>query len=467
MRHDKVCGLKTADCGLRIENCRLQIVTLLNFPVNCEKIKKYMIKALYEKYLSCAGVSTDTRSISPDTLFFALKGPNFNANAYAGKALEKGAKYAVIDEEKYQVNERFILVEDVLTTLQQLANHHRRQLRIPFIGINGTNGKTTTKELLNAVLGKKYKIQATKGNLNNHIGVPLTLLSVSTDTEIAVIEMGANKVGDIAELCHIAEPAYGLTTNIGKAHLEGFGGFDGAIRGESELYHYLIQTGGTAFINSQDPILANMSKRFENPLFYPAANDYYHCELLGADPFIVYRDEQGNEVPTQLLGTYNFNNIAAALCIGKYFNVPAEAANEAVKAYNPTNKRSQIVKKGSNTIILDAYNANPDSMKAAIENLQHMKASKKVVILGDMYELGEDTEKEHYELGKLLANSGFDQMLLCGKYMQVAADACPPSEYFSEKKALEEYLQNKTFAHATLLIKASRGMALETLVEKL
>lgn len=426
-----------------------------------------MIAALYEKYLSCAGVSTDTRSIAPDTLFFALKGPNFNANAYAAQAIEKGAKYAVIDEEKYQSGERFILVEDVLTTLQQLANHHRKQLSIPFIGINGTNGKTTTKELLSAVLSKKYKTHATRGNLNNHIGVPLTLLSIGSDTEIAVIEMGANKVGDIAELCQIAEPTHGLTTNIGKAHLEGFGGFDGAIRGESELYHYLIQTGGIAFINSQDPILANMSKRFEKPFFYPAAHDYYHCELLGADPFIIYRDEQEHEVHTQLLGTYNFNNIAAALCIGKYFKVPADAANEAVKAYHPTNKRSEIVKKGSNTIILDAYNANPDSMKAAIENLLHMKASQKVVILGDMYELGEDTEKEHRELGQLLANSTFNHILLCGKHMQWAAAACPPAKYFSDKKVLEEYLEKKKFENASILIKASRGIALETLVDKL
>jgi len=298
-----------------------------------------MMADLYQKFLSCTGVSTDTRSISPDTLFFALKGPNFNANAYAAEAVQKGAKFAVVDEEKYRKDERFILVEDVLTTLQQLANHHRKQLNIPFIGINGTNGKTTTKELLTAVLRKKYKVHATKGNLNNHIGVPLTILSISKDIEIAVIELGANKVGDIAELCQIAEPTHGLTTNIGKAHLEGFGGFDGAIRGESEQYHYLIQTKGTVFINSQDEILANMGKRFEKPLFYPAANDYYHCELLGADPFIIYRDEQGNEIHTQLLGTYNFYNIAAALCIGKYFDVSAAAANEAVKAYNPTNKR--------------------------------------------------------------------------------------------------------------------------------
>ena len=426
-----------------------------------------MIASLYDKYLSCAGISTDTRNISPDTLFFALKGPNFNANAYAGEALEKGAKYAVIDEEKYQKDQRFILVEDGLKTLQQLAHHHRKQLKIPFLGINGTNGKTTTKELVSAVLSKKYKTHATKGNLNNHIGVPLTLLSIHADTEIAVIEMGANKVGDIAELCQIAAPTHGLTTNIGKAHLEGFGGFEGAVRGESELYHYLIQSGGTAFINSQDPILANMSKRFEKPLFYPAQQDYFHCELLGADPFIVYRDEHQHQIHTQLLGTYNFNNIAAALCIGKYFEVPVEAANAAVKAYKPANKRSEVVKKGSNTIILDAYNANPDSMKAAIENLQHMQAVRKVVILGDMYELGDDTEKEHQALGQLLNNAVLAQILLCGKHMQAAAAACPQAEYFADKKALEAYVQNYMFENTTVLIKASRGMALETLLEKM
>jgi UDP-N-acetylmuramoyl-tripeptide--D-alanyl-D-alanine ligase len=426
-----------------------------------------MIEDIYEKFLECGRVSTDTRKIEKDSLFIALKGEKFNANLFAAEALEKGARYAIIDEKEYQQNERCILVPDALKTLQDLARHHRRQLNIPVLGINGTNGKTTTKELLNLVLSKKYTTLATQGNLNNHIGVPLTLLQLQPEHELAIIEFGANSIGEIMALCQIAEPTHGLTTNIGKAHMEGFGGYEGAIRGESEQYHYLIQTKGTVFINSQNPILSNMAKRFEKPLFYPAADDYFHCELISADPFILYKHENGQEVQTKLIGVYNFENIAATLCIGKYFGVPDTLANQTVSHYQPANKRSQLIEKGSNTIIMDAYNANPDSMQAAIKNLDKMKALHKVVILGDMFELGQDSPAEHRAIGELLAECQLNEVLLCGNMMEDAKKAYPVAKYFPKKEDLAAYLQTRKFEQSTILLKASRGIALETLLDYL
>jgi UDP-N-acetylmuramoyl-tripeptide--D-alanyl-D-alanine ligase len=426
-----------------------------------------MIDSLYEKFLASSGVSTDTRNIVEGSLFFALKGERFNGNEFARQALESGAAYAVIDEPEHRHNDRCLPVDDVLATLQDLAHHHRMQLNIPVIGINGTNGKTTTKELLHAVLSRKYQTLATRGNLNNHIGVPLTLLQLTSETEIAIIELGANHVGEIAALCRIAHPTHGLTTNIGKAHLEGFGGLEGAIRGESEQYDYLRKTGGTVFINSQDELLSNMGKRFAQPHYYPAPGDYFSCTLVSADPFVVYQVAGSDPVETQLVGGYNFDNIAAALCIGKFFEVPLAAANEAVRTYQPANKRSQVVQQGTNTIILDAYNANPDSMQAAIRNLEAMQAVPKVVILGDMYELGEDTEAEHRAVGELLAPGTVVRILFCGELMQAAHLACPRSDYFPNKADLEAHLRQHPIADSTVLIKGSRGMAMETVVELL
>ncbi len=426
-----------------------------------------MSENLYEKFLACGSVSTDTRSIARGSLFFALKGENFNGNQFAQQALENGAAYVVIDEPKHQHDDRCLLVDDALTALQDLAHHHRMTLDIPVIGVNGTNGKTTTKELLHAVLSQKYRTLATRGNLNNHIGVPLTLLQLTSDTELAIIELGANHVGEIAALCQIAHPTHGLTTNIGKAHMEGFRGLAGAIRGESEQYDYLSKTDGAVFINSQDELLSRMSKRFSQPYFYPASGDYLHCTLLSADPFVVYQPEGGDPIETQLVGAYNFENIAAALCIGKYFEVSAEAANEAVRTYQPTNKRSQIVRQGTNTIILDAYNANPDSMQAAIRNLEVMQAAQKAVILGDMYELGEDTEVEHRALGELLASGSIRRVLFCGELMRAAHQVCPRSDYFLDKVALEEHLRQHPVENSTVLVKGSRGMAMETFLELL
>lgn len=425
------------------------------------------LATLYTKYRAAAGVSTDTRKITEGSMFFALKGENFNANEFALQALEKGARYAVIDEKAYASDDRCILVDNVLQTLQKLARFHRDQFAIPFIGLTGSNGKTTSKELVNAVLAKKYKTHATKGNLNNHIGVPLTILSMDSSVEIAVIEMGANHVGEIADLCAIANPTHGFITNIGKAHIGTFGGFDNIIRAKSELYQHLISTGGQVFINSHDTILNNMAKRFKNPLFYPASGDYYHVAMVSADPFVKIKTETGDEVQTQLIGAYNFDNIAAALCIGKFFGVPAPDANAAIADYAPGNMRSQVVTKGSNTIILDAYNANPSSMQAAIENIAAMQAQKKVLILGDMFELEDESEKEHRNLGRLIAAKRFAEVYLCGTLIQVAKEEYPAAKYFTNKDDLIGAIKNKPIENATVLIKASRGIGLETVLDYL
>src|SRR5688572_182955 len=281
------------------------------------------IDKLYRLYLESRKVSTDTRKIIPGSIFFALKGDKFNANEFTAQALDKGASFAVIDEEKHAAGEKCIVVSNVLDTLQQLAAYHRKKLTIPVIGLTGSNGKTTSKELLNAVLAKKYKTYATQGNLNNHIGVPLTLLAIDESFEMAVIEMGANHLGEIALLCSIADPTHGFITNIGKAHIGTFGGFENIIRAKSELYQHLITKGGVAFINSRSEILANMAKRFKDPVLYPLKGGYYHCELVDADPFVRVKAEKGELIQTNIIGAYNFENIAAALCIGKYFKVDA------------------------------------------------------------------------------------------------------------------------------------------------
>ncbi len=423
------------------------------------------IQNLYQNYLKTGKVSTDTRQITPGSIFFALKGEKFNANQFAEEALAKGAQLAVIDEAVFAIDNRYVVVENVLKTLQQLARYHRDQLTIPVIGLTGSNGKTTSKELLNAVLVKKFKTFATKGNLNNHIGVPLSMLSIDPSIEIAVIEMGANHVGEIADLCNIANPTHGFITNIGKAHIGTFGGFDNIIRGKSELYMHLINQQGTVFINSQNPILFNMAKRFKNPLLYPAKGDYFHCELISADPYVKIRTEDGREAQTKLIGAYNFENIATALCIGKFFGVDATLALQAVAEYEPANMRSQVIKKNSNTIILDAYNANPSSMEAAIRNLADMKTDHKVLILGDMFELEEEAEAEHRNMGKLIRDLGFTDVLLCGELMGAALKEFPRAKHFYKKEDLLEYLKQNPISRATVLVKASRGIGLEAVMD--
>ncbi len=425
------------------------------------------IEKLYEKYKESGKISTDTRQISPGCIFFALRGDKFNANEFAAQALEKGASYVVVDDPKYVLNDWCVLVEDSLQALQALAKYHRTKLSIPVVGLTGSNGKTTSKELLHAVLSKKFITYSTKGNLNNHIGVPLTILSIDHSHEMAVVEMGANHVGEIALLSSIANPTHGFITNIGKAHIGTFGGFENIVRGKSELYQHLITHDGTVFINSQNPILANMAKRFKKPYFYPAARDYFHAQLMDADPFVRYKVESGEEVETQLMGAYNFENIAVALCIGKFFGVDANHANRAVADYVPGNMRSQIVMKGTNTIILDAYNANPSSMEAAILNLASMSAIKKVVVLGDMFELEDEAESEHKRIGELLKEKKFDGVYLCGKLMKSAKVFFPEAKYFENKDLLMAELKAKPIRDSTILVKASRGVGLESIVELL
>ena len=420
---------------------------------------------LYEKFLESAGVSTDTRKIDLGSIFFSLKGENFDGNKFAGDALDAGASYVVVDNPEVVESDRFLLVEDVLTALQHLAKYHRQQLDIPIFGLTGSNGKTTTKELIREVLSTKYRVIATEGNLNNHIGVPLTLLKISTDTDVGVIEMGANHIGEIATLCEISQPTHGLITNIGKAHLEGFGSFEGVLRAKSELYNYLIQHNGIVFINSDDEVLTNMSKRINEPVFYNNPGDFYECKLISANPFVNFRTEAGEDVQTKLIGTYNFKNMAAALCVGKYFEVNATAANEAIANYLPQNNRSQIINTESNQIILDAYNANPVSMLAALENIDAMDHVNKVVILGDMFELGDDAELEHEKIVEKAANMKLAKAIFCGHASTKAAAKQSNSISFVSKEEVAGYLENNPIKDSLVLIKASRGMGLETLVE--
>ena len=423
------------------------------------------IEEVYGYFLACDGISTDTRKIGPGSLFFALKGDRFNGNTFAREALAHGARYAVIDEVQQEMDDRFIVVPNVLEAIQDLARFHRSKLDIPVIGLTGSNGKTTSKELLAAVLSEKYVTASTKGNLNNHIGVPLTVLSIGPATEIAIVEMGANHVEEIALLCTIANPTHGLITNIGKAHIGTFGGFENIVRAKSELYDHLASHEGTVFVNSQNELLVGLARRFEHPISYPSAEDYYHCRLLNADPFVKIRADNGEVVQTSLIGAYNFENIASALCIGKFFGVEPEKANRAIGNYAPENMRSQLVEKNGNTIILDAYNANPSSMSAAIENLAAMKGRHKVLILGDMFELEEEAEQEHRNVGILLQRYQFDKVYLCGKLMMSAKEEYPSAMIFDNKGLLGEELKKNPIKNSLVLIKASRGIGLETILE--
>ena len=418
---------------------------------------------LYESFLESRSVTTDTRKVNTGDLFFALKGPNFNGNAFAEKALEMGASFVIVDEAEVVKDDRYILVDDVLTTLQDLANLHRRTLGMPILAITGSNGKTTTKELVNAVMSKKYKTYATVGNLNNHIGIPLTLLAMDESTEFGIVEMGANHQKEIASYCTIVEPNYGLINNVGKAHLEGFGGFEGVKIGKGELYQYLFDTNGIAFIHSKNEDLMGMSP-FESPILYGRNSDFYSAKFLKSDPFVAFIAGNEELVETKLIGDYNFDNILAALCIGKYFGVPSIAANQAIEEYDPTNNRSQIVKTEKNELILDSYNANPTSMRAAIENFASLQKGNKVLVLGDMYELGEESEQEHAIIGALLNLLSDTKVILIGKHMRAAFKECASAHYFETKDTAVEYLKGNLITESTILLKGSRGMGLETLV---
>lgn len=425
------------------------------------------IQQLHSIFLKSNSVCTDTRKINPNDIYFALKGDNFNGNTFAEKALESGARFAVIDEAKYNNNKgNYILVEDVLTTLQQLANYHRHYLNIKIIALTGSNGKTTTKELINAVLSKKYNTTATKGNLNNHIGVPLTLLSMTDTTEFGIVEMGANHLKEIEFLCKIAEPNFGYITNFGKAHLEGFGSIEGVIKGKSELYNHLKKNKGLIFTNSEDK---TQVKQIGN---YPSIFKFGHTEnsdviitLNDANPFVAV--DFNNEIfKSQLIGTYNFNNISAAITIGHYFNVNKESIKSAIEDYCPENNRSQIIEKNSIKIILDAYNANPTSMEAALLNLSNLEGQK-TAILGDMFELGHDAEKEHQNIANLALQLNINQVILVGENFSNIKSHSSELIVFSSFNEAKQKISDSDFSNSTLLIKGSRGMALERILDLL
>jgi len=379
---------------------------------------------IYQLYLQHPVISTDTRKIATDGLFFALKGDKFDANTFAEQAIAAGAAGAIIDNPTYQLGEKYILVDDVLTALQNLARHHRRQLTIPVIGLTGTNGKTTTKELINAVLSQKFKTLATQGNLNNHIGVPLTILSINSTHEIAVIEMGANHQREIALLSSIAQPSHGLITNIGKAHLEGFGGVEGIKIGKGELYDFLKTDDGIAFVNGDDAVLMAMqqARSLSKLVLYGTANPNNSVtgKLTENSPLLALAwtnnsSAEAYEVKTQLTGAYNLNNILAAICIGVYFGLTADEINAGIAGYQPQNNRSQIKQTATNTLICDYYNANPSSMQVAIENIGKLQADKKVLILGDMFELGDESAEDHAAIIQNALDTDVTERIFIGK----------------------------------------------------
>lgn len=420
------------------------------------------IDQLHKLFLNCNTVSTDTRKIEDDVMFFALKGENFNGNTFAKQAIERGAKYVVIDEKEQFISEATILVDDVLKTLQDLASFHREYLAIPILALTGSNGKTTTKELINVVLSKDFNTIATKGNLNNHIGVPLTLLGMDNTTQIGIIEMGANHLKEIEFLCNIAKPDYGYITNFGKAHLEGFGSLEGVIRGKTELYNYLIANNKHIFINADDEIqMEKLGAYVKKDGFTQRKGDYYNIKLLEANPFVKLQFEN-TIITSNLIGNYNFTNLCAAVIIGKYFNVNNESIKKGIEAYIPENNRSQIINKGSNTIILDAYNANPSSMNAALTSFSDLKATKKIVVLGDMFELGKDAETEHQVIANHCLNLDFDRVYLIGEnFFKVKSN----SEKLKPYKSFEDFKTNfRVPREASLLIKGSRGMTLERII---
>lgn len=427
------------------------------------------IKLLYSFYKNNSCICTDSRKVKDGDLFFALKGPNFDGNQYAKQALEKGAAYAVIDNPNFQKGERYLLVNDVLTALQELATYHIKQINATRIAITGSNGKTTTKELMSAVLSTTYATQATEGNLNNHIGVPITLLSLNKDTEMAVIEMGANHLNEINFLCNIALPHFGLITNIGKAHLEGFGGVEGIVKGKGELFDFLDASGGHAFLNMNDFRVAKIGYFIQNASTYGNGQWYKtNVKLVNAEPFlkVLWTPQSGNPIAiqTQLIGEYNLDNVTAAIAVGTYFRVSAENIQQAIESYSPVNKRSQLIEKDSNTIVLDAYNANPTSMKVALQNLNKMQGKQKVAILGDMLEMGKDSQKEHKHILKLVSEMNFSHVVLVGSEF-LKADKKQQFLHFSTSKEAKVWFDKQNFENTLILLKGSRGIALETILE--
>ena len=423
------------------------------------------IEILYIKFLECSEVSTDTRKIEKNSIFFALKGENFDANTFTEEAIKKGAKYIVIDNPNYQIEGKTILVDDVLSTLQKLANYHRKTLQTPIIALTGSNGKTTTKELINVVLSTKFKTIATIGNLNNHIGVPLTLLRFNKETKLGIIEMGANHQKEIELLCKIAEPNFGYITNFGKAHLEGFGGVQGIIKGKSELYDYLRTNNQIAFVNLDDALQQEKTKDINS---YSFSNTSKHTDVkitsIEANPMVKIHFNN-TYVTSHLIGAYNANNINAAITIGKYFKIEDSVIKEAIENYIPTNNRSQLIEKNSNEIILDAYNANPSSMTAAISNFIQIEKASKVVVLGDMFELGEESLTEHKNVINLLKNETTITSHFVGKDFYLNKENTPHLHFYKNFEEFSNYIKKNELKNSFILIKGSRGMALERVLE--
>jgi UDP-N-acetylmuramoyl-tripeptide--D-alanyl-D-alanine ligase len=419
---------------------------------------------LYKIYLKNPSVQTDTRKLKPGDIFFALKGDHFNGNTFAKQAINIGAIYAVIDEKEFEIPEKTILVDDVLQTLQQLARYHRQQFTIPFLAITGSNGKTTTKELIYAVLSSSFKTYTTEGNLNNQIGIPLTILKIKSDAEIAVIEMGANHLKEIESYCKIALPTHGLITNCGKAHLEGFGSKEGVKKGKGELFDYLRPQNGTAFVMQDYDYLKDMSKGIPNIFTYGSAEADVEGQVVKSEPFLevtITKRVKISSIKTQLVGDYNLPNVLAAVAVGKYFNVPDDKIKAAIENYSPTNSRSQLLEKGTNKIILDAYNANPSSMKLAIENFAGLTADNKVLMLGGMAELGEESLEEHSGIVDVIKQGKWKAVVLVGgDFLKIQH----PYTSFTNATEAKEWLQQQRFENTYLLIKGSRSIQMENVL---
>ena len=421
------------------------------------------IEQLYNLYKNSSGVSTDTRNIQKDNLFFSLSGDNFNGNKFAGEALEKGAVYSIIDDPQYKTSEHCILVKDVLLVLQELAHFHRRKLRAKFIAITGTNGKTTSKELMKAVLSTTFKTYATEGNLNNHIGVPLTLLRISEEIEYAIIEMGANHVGEIRAYCKIADPDMGIITNIGKAHLEGFKSPAGIKKAKGELYEYIKGSRGAAMVNIDHPYLLQMAKGIDHIITYgTASNADYPAKFISANPFVKIEFE-GTNIESRLVGKYNSENIILAAAVGRYFNVRVGDIQKGIEQYTPGNNRSQTIEKDSNTFILDAYNANPSSVKAAIQSFSEMQGKQKVAVFGDMLELGKDSFTEHLQIAKLAEAGKFHKLILVGNEFGAVAHKVE-AIHFDSVADCKVWFDQQYFTNTLFWIKGSRKIGLEILI---
>ncbi len=428
------------------------------------------IEQFYKLYISHTNICTDTRKIEKGCIFFALKGEKFNGNQYAKQAIENGAAYAVIDEAEYNIGSKYILVNNALTYLQELAKYHRKQLNIPIIAIVGSNGKTTTKELIYSVLSQKFTCLSTPGNFNNHIGLPLTLLMIEAKHQIAVIEMGANHIGENAFLCQIAQPNFGLITNNGKDHLEGFGSLEGVATSNSELYYYLLKNKGTAFVNTNDEWLMRMALRLENKKLY-AANylgknkpaDYigYANELQPNIKFVI--NNSSSVITSFLSGDYNFDNIMAAVALAQYFNMNNEEIKLGIEKYQPKNNRSQLIQTAKNTVYMDAYNANPSSMEVAIKNTILMPNENKFFVLGDMFELGKYAAQEHKNIIQLCLSLGLKNVLLVGE--EFLKNNNSNYKNFASTSDVKTYLQEQQIKDSFIFIKGSRGMQLETILD--